>query len=140
MNKQGKKKRTLKKLNFSGYKLILKLKPRSNFITVKEIFIYQKDLKHNVLDQQFQHVFKKLLKWIVLLDENSSDSDYQLALDETKKMQKILEDKYKQEVSKKEYRNYYKKLGILEKELQQKMALRNYFARYDLEEERGLSR
>lgn len=90
-------------------------------------------------------MFKRVM--IVLEDNDATSTSTALALDEVVKMKRVLKDKYKQFVSKTEYRNMWKKVSLLQAELQKKQVLlkniEDMLQNYTLnsyESERGKSR
>lgn len=123
LNKTRKKRRTNRKFKRIGMKFSFHLRPRPNFVDVKEIYIYDSKLKQNVLDAQFNHVFKRLFQMVMYLDENATDGEFELAMNEISKARQILKDKYLHELGNKAYRHYLKKITLLEEEIRQKIVL-----------------
>ncbi len=122
-----------------------KLKARRDFIEVKEINIIHPSLKEKVLKMQFNVAFRRLLKIIMdTSSTNATQGDAKFALTEVSRMKKILMDKYKQEISKEEYENMWKKALYLEHTLQKKINIRNkmleFFHQNEEREERGRGR
>lgn len=141
LSKTKKKKKTNRKIKSSGMKFSFHLRPRPNFIDVKEIYIYEPTLKKNVLEAQFNHVFKRLLSLVMYLDETSDTGDCEIALNEILKTRQILKDKYSKEIDAKTYRNYLKKVSFLEQEIRQKLALQESLEKQlDYEERKGRGR
>lgn len=140
LNKTKKKKRTNRKIKSSGMKFSFRLRPRPNFIDVKEIYIYESSLKENVLKNQFNHVFKRLFSFVMSLDETSDEGECAVVLNEVLKAKQILKDKYMQELDAKTYRNYFKKLTFLEQEIRQKIVIQNEIRSQIYEETKGRGR
>ena len=140
LNKTKKKKRTNRKIKSIGMKFSFRLRPRPNFIDVKEIYIYESSLKENVLKNQFNHVFKRLFSLAMSLDETSDEGECAVVLNEVLKAKQILKDKYMQELDAKTYRNYFKKLTFLEQEIRQKIVIQNEIRSQIYEETKGRGR
>ena len=75
------------------------------------------------MDAQFNNVFKRLFQMVMYLDENATDGEFELAMNEISKARQILKDKYLHELGNKAYRHYLKKITLLEEEIRQKIVL-----------------
>ncbi len=108
---------------FQGYLMKPKLKTRKDLVEVSQIMIVHKDLKEKVLLGQFHVAFRKLLKMIMNLSEEGTESSgkIELAFNEITKMKQILKEKYKQNVRIEEYHSLVKKVKFLDKELKEAM-------------------
>lgn len=119
------KKAGRKKIVIEGYEMKPKLKKHDSLVSVSEVTVVSPKLHELALKKQFKTAYRKVFKkvMIVLEDNDASQTDTVLALDEVAKMKAILKEKYKQNVSKQEYRNMWKKVSLLQTELQKKQAL-----------------
>lgn len=139
-----KKKLSKNNIENLGYKMNPKLKNHSNFIEVKEIIIIKPSMKEKVLKLSFQVAFRRLFKLVMdlLQDDSATEGDTTLCLDEIMKMKKILQQKYKQQISKEEYRVMWSKVSLLQKRLQEKIAKQQMYKMYYTEEieEKGRGR
>ena len=136
-----KKEHLKKKLNKNnianlGYKMNPKLKNHSNFIEVKEIIIIKPSMKEKVLKLSFQVAFRRLFKLVMdlLQDDHATEGDTTICLDETAKMKKILQQKYKNQINKEEYRTMWSKVSLLQKRLQEKIVKQQMYKMYFAEE------
>ena len=136
-----KKENLKKKLNKNnianlGYKMNPKLKNHSNFIEVKEIIIIKPSMKEKVLKLSFQVAFRRLFKLVMdlLQDDNATEGDTTICLDEIAKMKKILQQKYKNQINKEEYRTMWSKVSLLQKRLQEKIVKQQMYKMYFTEE------
>lgn len=136
-----KKEHLKKKLNKNnianlGYKMNPKLKNHSNFIEVKEIIIIKPSMKEKVLKLSFQVAFRRLFKLVMdlLQDDNATEGDTTICLDEIAKMKKILQQKYKNQINKEEYRTMWSKVSLLQKRLQEKIVKQQMYKMYFTEE------
>ena len=142
-----KKEHLKKKLNKNnianlGYKMNPKLKNHSNFIEVKEIIIIKPSMKEKVLKLSFQVAFRRLFKLVMdlLQDDNATEGDTTICLDEIAKMKKILQQKYKNQINKEEYRTMWSKVSLLQKRLQEKIVKQQMYKMYFTEEKKGRGR
>ena len=119
-----------------GYKMNPKLKNHSNFIEVKEIIIIKPSMKEKVLKLSFQVAFRRLFKLVMdlLQDDNATEGDTTICLDEIAKMKKILQQKYKNQINKEEYRTMWSKVSLLQKRLQEKIVKQQMYKMYFTEE------
>ena len=136
-----KKEHLKKKLNKNnieslGYKMNPKLKNHSNFIEVKEIIIIKPSMKEKVLKLSFQVAFRRLFKLVmdILQDDSATEGDTTICLDEIAKMKKILQQKYKNQINKEEYRTMWSKVSLLQKRLQEKIVKQQMYKMYFAEE------
>ncbi len=141
-----------KKISKTGLHMKPKLKERKDFVLVKEIIIVNPTLQEKVLKMQFNLAFRRLLKLVieVVEDETATSGDVGVALSEVERMKNVLKDKYKKNVSSKEYFSMWRKAEYLEQELEkkaivikqvEKMYLKNMMTNFiEPEEERGRGR
>ena len=138
-----------KKLVIEGYELKPHLSKRTELISVSQILVVSPSLHEVVLKKQFKNAYQKVFKkvMVVIEDVDSTSGDVQIVLGEVAKMKQILKEKYKQEVSKNEYRKMWRKVTLLEEELMKKQVLQKNLEQMIsmmessfYEEERGKSR
>lgn len=141
-----------KKISKTGLHMKPKLKERKDFVLVKEIIIVNPTLQEKVLKMQFNLAFRRLLKLVieVVEDETATSGDVGVALSEVERMKNVLKDKYKKNVSSKEYFSMWRKAEYLEQELEKKAIVikqveKIYFKKMitnslEPEEERGRGR
>ena len=138
-----------KRIVIEGNEIKTKLKKHPSLIAVDSVVVISPKLYENALQKQFNLAYKKIFKKVmIILEEDSTGAQTALALDEVAKMKAVLNDKYKHHVSKQEYHKMWKKLSILQGELQQKQEIirniENLLKAYTIpqiyEEERGKSR
>lgn len=141
-----------KKISKTGLHMKPKLKERKDFVLVKEIIIVNPTLQEKVLKMQFNLAFRRLLKLVieVVEDETATSGDVGVALSEVERMKNVLKDKYKKNVSSKEYFSMWRKAEYLEQELEKKAIVikqveKMYFKKMmtnfiEPEEERGRGR
>ena len=141
--KKRKKKKMETPNNQEGFRLRISIKPAPNLIEVKEIYIYNRDLKSIALKKQFQVVLRRLFKMAMVCDETTSDGDYKIVLSEIKRAKQVLKDKYAHEKNMKEYRDFFKHLAFLQKEVEDKYIYQKQIREmlyYEQKEERGMRR
>jgi hypothetical protein len=98
--------------------------PKNDSETI--ITIYDEELLNNCIDHKFNNKYKKLLAIIIniLQSDDSTDSDFEIALGEVEKQRSIVLKKYEKYLEKKKTTEYLKKLEYLEKELKKKYYLK----------------
>lgn len=110
-----------------------------NSSSKNKITFYKEDLYIPFIDDKFEMQFNNLVKVILnFLYQNNDDADEgdcMILLDETEKMKSMLENTYKKNMKKEEYKDYVEKLYFLNIELQNKMAMINYQNRFGYAEE-----
>lgn len=116
-------------------------------VSVSKITLVDKDLINYYITKRVNKKFEKLFKkmYDVLTDEDDTDEDTPLILDEIAKLKSIVITKYKEYISEKTYKDILKKLLIAEEEFKnnynQKLLLRSYNNfDYGFEESKGKSR
>lgn len=107
-----------------GVKMNPKLRNHTDLIEVKEIIIINPSLKEKVLKLQFQVAFRRLFKIVMdNIEEDGTNTDANIVLDELLKAKKVLQKKYKDQIKNEEYRIMWNKLSLLEKEVKNKLIL-----------------
>ena len=101
------------------------IKPREgidNPIKVTKIKIVDKQMIDKILSMKFERFFRRLvaLALQVIDDEDPSDDDANIVLDEAKLVKEILENKYKKYLSYEKEQLFLKKIRIIEKQIQMK--------------------
>ncbi len=144
-----KKKMGRKKLTVDGLKMNPKFSHHQNLIEVKEIIVIESSLKEQVLKRQFQVAFRRLFKMVAntLSSDEATEGDIKLALDEILKVKKVLQSKYKHQISNEEYRIMWNKVYLLQKKASERLVWleelkKNYTMYYqeELEEKKGRGR
>ncbi len=107
-----------------GVKMNPKLRNHTDLIEVKEIIIINPSLKEKVLKLQFQVAFRRLFKIVMdNIEEDGTNTDANIVLDELLKAKKVLQKKYKDQIKNEEYRIMWNKISLLEKEVKNKLIL-----------------
>ena len=101
------------------------IKPRkgiNNPIKVTKIKIVDKSMIDKILSMKFERFFRRLvaLALQVIDDEDPSDDDANIVLDEAKLVKEILENRYKKFLSYEKEQLFLKKIRIIEKQIQMK--------------------
>lgn len=86
---------------------------------INKITIIDSELINNILSIKFNEKFKKLTKLIMLLlnDDDSSESDLIIALDEAERLKSVLQNKYHKYLIKEKYSIFIKRLNMIESEI-----------------------
>lgn len=111
-------------------------------IDIKEVVITDPLLTSGHAKRIFDKKIKDLTKMMFLVVNNSdsTDDDASLVLDEVSKLKSIIINKYKKFISETMYKNYMKKLIILEEEFKQNFMYSKYYMESENEIVRGRSR
>lgn len=88
---------------------------------IKEITIVNKEIIYGLISSSFNKKYKKLLREILLDDEDNDGDALKLALDEIARLRSILENKYKRFLKKQDQEKLLKKLLLLEKDIKIKL-------------------
>ena len=90
-----------------------------SYLNVKNINIVDDKMNDNILSIKFTERFNRLLKLVSLYlnDEDSSDSDTSLVLDEVALIKGILLNKYQKHLDQEKEKLFLKKLRIVENEI-----------------------
>ena len=97
-----------------------------NMIKVKKITIDNPDLIKDFVDKKCKRNMTKVLTILSFVNENDDGSEgrpLMLALNEIEKFRQLLIYKYQEHLSKKEYREYLKKLEILTSEIKLRLSV-----------------
>jgi len=122
VDKVNTNKKLKKKIIFEGYSMKPRLKTRKDFVEVEEIVIIEPSLKKKVLKTQFAVAFKRMVKLVMnTVDGDETSGDMKIAFSELERMKRILKDKYKRELSAREFSNMWRKVNMLEDELNAKI-------------------
>lgn len=111
-------------------------------IDIKEVVI----VDHELIDNHARRIFDKKIKeltnlmYIVLNNDDSTDDDVSIVLDETSKFKSIIINKYKKFITDSLYKNYMKKIILLEDEFKKSFMYNKYFMENENEIVRGRSR
>ena len=129
MKQEKKKKKIIDgKDNLQGYVMKPHFKKHQNIIELKEIIIYNDDLKKNVCQKRFNLLFRRMTKIVldVIKSDDTTSGDALIALNEIDRMKKKVIDEFKHNLSKEEIRNMYRKFTLLQKQLQEHIVKLNY--------------
>lgn len=100
---------------------------KDNLIKIDSLTIYDNKIIKYILSKKIDNEFRKLTSLVLnaLNDEESSDNgNICIALNELTKMKSNIMNKYKLYIEKLEYDKYLKRLKLYEKELKEKIVLR----------------
>lgn len=123
IREKKKKKLVISFLPIQGFEMNPKLSNHKSLITIKNMILVEKKIKEEMMNRQFDRLFRRLIKMTldVTESEESTNSDCAIALNEVTKTMSILEKKYQKELKAKEYILLQKKLFILETKLKEKL-------------------
>lgn len=121
INKKKCKKVILDMEDLEGYDF----KPKSDFdspIKVTSIKIVDKNMIDKILSVKFERYFRRLvaLALKVLEDDDSSDDEADIVLDEAQLVKEILENRYKKFLKHEKEQLFLKKIKIIEKQMEMK--------------------
>lgn len=127
------------KVNISGLKVQPINKVSGQSIKANEITIVDNSLINSYIKQRINKKMNKIVDFMVnIINDNDSNDDSGMVLDEVNRLKGIIEKKYKEFLVISDYRNYMNKLNIIEEEFQrnyrQKMYM-NYLSGSYYEEE-----
>lgn len=90
-----------------------------SYLNVKNIKVIDNQMSDNILSIKFTERFKKLLKLVSLYlnDDDASDSDTSLVLDEVSQIKSILLNKYQKFINNEKEELFLKKLRLIENEI-----------------------
>ena len=90
-----------------------------SYLNVKNIKVIDNQMSYNILSIKFTERFKKLLKLVSLYlnDDDASDSDTSLVLDEVSQIKSILLNKYQKFINNEKEELFLKKLRLIENEI-----------------------
>ncbi|MBQ7031416.1 MAG: hypothetical protein IJN13_03480 [Bacilli bacterium] len=114
-------KNSLKKLN-SEFTVVEKENNVKFTISKSEeekLFVYDEELVENIIDSNFNQKYRKLLYLVMDIEENedSADSDCELALIKIEELKNLLLSKYYKYISRELLNKYLKMMMLLEEKL-----------------------
>ncbi|MBQ8901457.1 MAG: hypothetical protein IJY87_00120 [Bacilli bacterium] len=114
-------KNSLKKLN-SEFTVVEKENNVKFTISKSEeekLFVYDEELVENIIDSNFNQKYRKLLYLVMDIEENedSTDSDFELALIKIEELKNLLLSKYYKYISRELLNKYLKMMMLLEEKL-----------------------
>ena len=125
-----------------GFVITPKKEKQMDGIDIKEVIITDKELINNHAKKIFDKKIKDITKmmFLVINNSDSSDDDASIVLDEVSKLKSIIINKYKKIISETLYKNYMKKLIIMEEEFKENFMYSKYYMENENEIVRGRSR
>lgn len=125
-----------------GFVITPKKEKQMDGIDIKEVIITDKELINNHAKKTFDKKLKDITKmmFLVINNSDSSDDDASIVLDEVSKLKSIIINKYKKIISETLYKNYMKKLIIMEEEFKENFMYSKYYMENENEIVRGRSR
>ena len=125
-----------------GFVITPKKEKQMDGIDIKEVIITDKELINNHAKKTFDKKIKDITKmmFLVINNSDSSDDDASIVLDEVSKLKSIIINKYKKIISETLYKNYMKKLIIMEEEFKENFMYSKYYMENENEIVRGRSR
>jgi hypothetical protein len=136
-------------LPLEGFSIKPKLKKHALLIDVTKITLIEEQVKNEMIQKQFDRMFRKLVAMVIDVSESSSStaSDCIIALNEVTKTADMLERKYKKDLQKKELEKLKKKCWLLDNtlkkkllEIQTNMMLKQMTLQDNYQEEKGRGR
>lgn len=109
-----------------GYKFKPKNKNNGSYIEVSEVTIYDYNMIDAILTAKFSRTFNKLVrmtKQVINDDEESTEDDVEICLDEVELVRQILIGKYESFLNQEKEQLFLKKLRVIENELRVKQML-----------------
>ncbi len=131
-------------LDLDGYKFQPRYTYDQPYIQVNSVTIYREDMVKNLVTNKFASQFNRLsgiiLRFLESDDDESSDSDCMLLLDDVERLKRAMELNYKKYLENRAYIQYIHDLTILDNELRQKLAYLNEMRQMEYETTRSRSR
>lgn len=110
--------------DFKGYTFKPNVKAKSNFIKVNKITIVNRSMIDGILTTKFDKKYRQLVMIVFNIlqssDEDTTEGDIMIALDEVAKLREIILNKYQKFLSHEKEEKFVKQLRILENELRAK--------------------
>lgn len=125
-----------------GYTFRPKLR-NDSYIKVNEVKIVDGVMTDKIFTIKFEKSFRKLvaLAMRVIADEDATDDDAAIVLDEAQLVKEILLNKYEAYLSKEKKELFLKKIKVIEQEMRLKqMAVKERMMYREMEEEKNISR
>mgnify|MGYP006939898146 CR=1 FL=1 len=125
-----------------GFVITPKKGKTTNEIDIKEVVIVDYELIDKHAKKAFDKKIKELtnLMLIVLNSDDSTDDGASIVLDEVSKLKSIIINKYKKYITDSLYKNYMKKIIILEEEFKRNFMYNKYYMESENKIVRGRSR
>ena len=133
-----------KLMNYTVSMVGLDVKPKNGVsglsIKAEKIILVDKDLRDSYIKQRINKKIDKVIKFMlrILNDEDTTDGDVGLVIDEINKLKGIVINKYKEHMLESEYKSLLTKLILIEEEFKrnysQKMYINSYMENYVYEE------
>ena len=121
INKKQTRNEILSMKNIDGYEFVPKLK-NGDIIKVTKVTVVDKKMIDKILSMKFERYFRKLaaLAMLVLDNDDSSDEDADIVLDEAILVKEILENRYRKYLGYEKEQLFLKKVKIIENQIRMK--------------------
>ena len=126
----------------NGYKFKPKLN-KDGYVKVNEVTIVDKVMIDKILTMKFNKSFKRVvaLALKVINDDDASEDDTRLVLDEVELVREILLNKYEKFIAHEKEKLFLKKLRLIENELRMKQVqIKQKIMYMEMQEERQMGR
>ena len=126
-----------------GYKF--RPKNNGNYINVSEVTIVNHMMIDKILTMKFERTFKRLVAMAMRIlntnDEDTSDDEAQIVLDEAQLVREILVNRYEKFLSHEKEQLFLKKLRVIENELRMKqVAIKQKSDYLEMQQEKNVGR
>lgn len=142
INKNHKDESVISIRELDGYKFKPK-RIKDSYIKVSEVTIVDRVMIDKILTMKFEKSFKRLVSLAlgVIYDDEATDGDVQIVLDEAKLIQEILENRYQKFLSHEKEVLFLKKLRVIDNEMRIKqMAIKQKAMYLEMMEEKSVGR
>ena len=121
INKKQTRNEILSMKNIDGYEFVPKLK-NGDIIKVTKVTVVDKKMIDKILSMKFERYFRKLaaLAMLVLDNDDSSDEDADIVLDEAILVKEILENRYRKYLGYEKEQLFLKKVKIIKNQIKMK--------------------
>ena len=124
---------TYMEYDLDGYKFHPRYNYNQPYIRVNTVTIYKRDMIENMVANRFENQFRKLASIIYRFletdEDDTSDSDCLLLLDDVERLRRSMELDYKKYLENRAYIEYIHELAYLDNQIRQKLAYINQINR-----------
>lgn len=142
VNKDSHGEKILNIEELDGYIFKPKLK-NDSYIKVNEVKIVDNVMTDKIFTIKFDKYFRRLisLAMSVISDDDATDADAAIVLDEAELVKEILQNKYEAYLSKEKKELFLKKIKVIEQEMRLKqIAIKERMIYQEMQQERNISR